>query len=813
MNGTGGASVWLCWRTQIRHRRWSILAFGAVLGLIVSVSLGTAAAARRTQAAYPGLQAATRPADAVAFASTPNPQIPTITVESIEALPEVGEAGRIRVFDGFDTTAHTFANAFGSIDGNAFSPDRGVNQLHLRAGRPYDPQRADEVLVDYSVANRDRLQVGSRLTLQLAAPGTGVPQWIPDLQNAQSFTFHVVGIVATPGQFPPETGFYWSGPATYLTPAFLRAHGEDLSWYQASVVRLRQRARPARTLDAFTNDLSDSAGFEPVVIPIGEQSTLTQHSFHLQVVALWVLAGLLGLAALMVLVDLLVRQVALDSQDWPTLRALGMGRGALVGLGLLGTATTGLVAAGFALVGGLLVSPLAPLGVARYAEVHPGLSFDGRLLGLGAVGLVAVMLTAAAFPLIRSARGAELLAGAGAVPARPGRVARLGRALPVSAQAGVRMALEPGEGRTAVPVRSTLGAGVVGVAALVAALTFGVSLQHLVSTPRLYGVTWDVEILNDNGPGADAAGIPIVASDPSVAAQAWVYGPPGNFGRAKASIQVLEPLKGAMHPVILSGREPVAADEVALGSRTMATAHVKIGDRLEATAIQGGARLSVRVVGRAVLEPGDSGGSLGTGASMTLDGLNRLAQGTTTFPPFILAVRFKPGVNVARASAALNNRLQAADPSFNISAPEKPGALVDFGQVNYLPYLTGGLLGVVALLVLIHLVVTAVRRRRRDLAILKTLGFTRGQVRASVLWQATSLAAACLLFGVPIGIAFGRWLWNLLATQQGILPQPVAPALLIAAALAGLLIVANVVSLIPAAIAGRTRPALVLRSE
>ena len=55
---------------------------------------------------------------------------------------------------------------------------------------------------------------------------------------------------------------------------------------------------------------------------------------------------------------------------------------------------------------------------------------------------------------------------------------------------GVRFALEPGRGRTAVPVRSALLGAVLAVALVVATLTFGSGLQSLVSHPALYGWNW-----------------------------------------------------------------------------------------------------------------------------------------------------------------------------------------------------------------------------------------------------------------------------------------------------------------------------------
>src|SRR5438309_7572851 len=64
-------------------------------------------------------------------------------------------------------------------------------------------------------------------------------------------------------------------------------------------------------------------------------------------------------------------------------------------------------------------------------------------------------------------------------------------ALPPSAATGVRMALDPGRGRTAVPVRTAMFGAAISLLALSAAVGFGASLNHLVDTPRLAGANWD----------------------------------------------------------------------------------------------------------------------------------------------------------------------------------------------------------------------------------------------------------------------------------------------------------------------------------
>ena len=75
-----------------------------------------------------------------------------------------------------------------------------------------------------------------------------------------------------------------------------------------------------------------------------------------------------------------------------------------------------------------------------------------------------------------------------------------------------------------------------------------------------------------------------------------------------------------------------------------------------------------------------------------------------------------------------------------------------------------------AVLTVGHASISSVRRRRRDFAVLQTLGFVRRQVSATIAWQATALVGLALLFGVPVGIAFGRWSWLLFSHQLGVDP-------------------------------------------
>ena len=114
---------------------------------------------------------------------------------------------------------------------------------------------------------------------------------------------------------------------------------------------------------------------------------------------------------------------------------------------------------------------------------------------------------------------------------------------------------------------------------------------------------------------------------------------------------------------------------------------------------------------------------------------------------------------------------------------------------------------------LAHLLLTTVRRRRRDLAILKTLGFTRSQVFGAVAWQATTVAAVGALVGVPLGIAVGRFAWNLIARDLGVAADPVTPVGLSLLAVPVAILLANAIAVLPARRAAAMPPALVLRAE
>jgi ABC-type antimicrobial peptide transport system permease subunit len=106
-----------------------------------------------------------------------------------------------------------------------------------------------------------------------------------------------------------------------------------------------------------------------------------------------------------------------------------------------------------------------------------------------------------------------------------------------------------------------------------------------------------------------------------------------------------------------------------------------------------------------------------------------------------------------------------------------------------------------------------VRRRRRDLAVLKTLGFTRSQVLRVVAWEASAFAAVALLAGLPLGVLAGRQAWSVFATASGVSAQAAVPPLLVLVIIGVTLAIANLIAAAPGWEAARVRPATVLRTE
>jgi len=251
-----------------------------------------------------------------------------------------------------------------------------------------------------------------------------------------------------------------------------------------------------------------------------------------------------------------------------------------------------------------------------------------------------------------------------------------------------------------------------------------------------------------------------------------------------------------------------------LGAATMRRLHLHLGSPLRAS-VQGAPPKTVSVVGSGVIPPLGASGRFGEGAFVRYSALKGLCNCDAP-PPDVAFLRFIPGADREREAkriAGLLRKIETPEAPFQVSSPDDPKDLLNFGRVRNMPLILAGLIALLATATLAHVLVSGITRRRRDLAILKTIGFVRGQVRRTVAWQATTLAVVALAIGVPFGIAAGRWLWTTFATNLGVFPEPRIPAIAVALVVPGTIVLANLVALLPARSAARTQPASILRTE
>jgi hypothetical protein len=93
--------------------------------------------------------------------------------------------------------------------------------------------------------------------------------------------------------------------------------------------------------------------------------------------------------------------------------------------------------------------------------------------------------------------------------------------------------------------------------------------------------------------------------------------------------------------------------------------------------------------------------------------------------------RFAPGVSRDAGLAAVANDIKSL-PNPYVTAAERPASVVSLVSIAGLPAALSGLLALIAVGTLAHTLASSTRRRLRDLAVLKTLGFIRRQVRQAV---------------------------------------------------------------------------------
>jgi hypothetical protein len=557
-------------------------------------------------------------------------------------------------------------------------------------------------------------------------------------------------------------------------------------------------------------------------------------------VALGAFGAIAALVALILGLQAISRQLRWSEEDRRVLWALGASPATIAGDGLIGALSAVGLGALLAVAVAVLLSPLAPLGPVRDVYPHNGITFDWTVLGAGL--LVLILALGAATIVISIRRSPYRARDRRRASLRGSTITRSAESLglPVSALIGVRFALEPGRGRTEVPVRSTLMGTILAVTLLVSTLTFSSGLSTLVSHPSLYGWNWSYMLLPSNDVPPHA--LNLLSHDPDVAA--WS----GYSGYASVQIegQNVPILLGHPHakvaPPILSGHGLDANNQIVLGSATLADLHKKVGDTV--TVSYGSPKdapfyippTPLLIVGTATFPAVGSPGfyadhtSMGTGALVPFGVEPRafhqatLAKDPNLNGPALVFVRLRAGVSAAQGHANALHIVAAADQTFAadpngqgsvvaVRGVQRPAQIVDYRSIGSTPIFLASALALGAIVALALTLVASVRRRRRDLALLKVLGFTPRQLARVVAWQATVTALAGVIVGVPLGILIGRQLWTLFARNINAVPDPTVPTVSVILVVLGSLIFANLVATIPGRIAARTSTALALRAE
>ena len=808
-----------------------------LIGLVGGVSMGAMAGARRTDSSFPIFLASTNPETLQVFTGIDNPALGFTTGynpaldQKIANLPlvlhvavQVGYDGNI---DLSKVRGATVNYRPGETPPSVIGGSQGLSmdRVTVVAGRLFSPRKANEAIMNAQAAREWGLHVGSAIAMpfysdaQANSPNYhGLPYKIASVK--------IVGLVVFANTVVQDDINALGSGVVMISPTLNNELSRCCAYYSGVALQLKggatSEARVRAEIAKATPIGKLAVGGGPTPTTVTEQAL---RAIEPEAVALGIFAVIAGLAALLIAGLLVSRVLRVGAAETEILRALGADRAIMLGDELLGLLASVISGALLAALVAVALSPLAPLGPVRPVYPHRGVDFDWTVLGLGAVVLVVILGSLA---LLLARRELRRLASrrASANLIREPAVVRFAATsgLPVSAVVGLRFALEPGRGRNVAPLRSAILGALLAVTVLVATVTFGAGLDNLVSHPPLFGWNWDYALFSGFAGQED---LPLHQSADIFNQDKYVKAWSGvNLLGAKLDalhVKFMAERPGApVGPPLLSGHGLEAANQVVVGRMTLAALHKSVGDTVR---LSGGGLKTRRllIVGTATMTPITSGLEMGSGALVATSDfpLSLLNVQQQPIPgPNVLLIRMRPGTTPSVALRTLGRderKIDAVkgDPGSagGIVAVLRPAEIVNYRSMGTTPAILGGGLAVGAALALALALIASVRQRRRDLALLKTLGFTRRQLASVVAWQSGVAVGLGTAVGLPIGVVLGRMLWNLFAHDINAVPRAIVPLSLIALIAVGALGLALGVAAVPGRMAARTPTALVLREE
>jgi len=780
---------------------------GLLCGLTLSLALAAAADARRTSTALQRYLSAYHAADgAVSLDQTLYPpELVSRLFGEVDRLPQVSAAAHVQgVFLEVVDANGQFDPAFniGSAVGKLFDEPaiHDVGFFQLFDGRYPQPDRPDEVMVNHQAMAAGGWSLGDEIdSIRLFRKDDLDEEGNGDPTKGEQLHLTIVGVAQRPDELLDDAG--GRAPQVYFFPAFAREH-KAIGFYLIDYVRLRNGAADESAFQRDAAGISSSTEQDPLgYSSFTDARRHKDQALRPQVVAIWLLAAVLLIAAMYFTAQSIARTLRNHYADLAALRALGLSRRSIALVATMHAASITVVAAVVAAVGCWASSVVTPFGATNDIEADPGLNLDWRVMATGAAIIILAVTTMLLIWSWRLAGRISQSSGSGSRAMADSPIANVGLIgrirTGVLTSTAARFAFQSSSDRNSAAIHGVTGSAALGIALFAGGLTFASGIQTVVETPAAHGWNWDVAIANNFGAIPDYAVESITNDDHVDELTAFTTGTLTIAGHRVFSLGIDQKL-GAVYLSLTEGRPPQSADEIVLGASTLRSTGRSIGDTIDVVTPKDTRKMTI--VGLATFPPLGSARfgslSLGDGAA-TIPSVIPIADPSGTYSGVLVRVRNQSKETDVAALRAIIVGLGCTDSSCFLTDAQPP-QLTGYSELRSIWVPFGLALGSLVAVPLGYGVISTVRARRRELSILRAIGMSQRQVSAVVMLQGLSIVIVSAIGGVLLGVVAARVAWSVFSHSVGVNWPLGIPKLAVALIVAGALAIALLISMVVA---------------